>query len=398
MSKTSKKQGGSLAMLAGELKGVLKRAGSVIRRASTLPVLSTVRLGCEPGGWQVEATDLDRAWRERLRTERDGGTAGDAVCVAHGMLSRLVGGFDNDAVLDLVLDEASGVLTLKGNGREARLMTLPADEFPRDLMGRLPESGSLVPVPAGVLKKGLDSVRGVASTDPTRYVLNGVHFAIGQGRAAGGVELVATDGRRMSAYVAPEVAAAVIGTERPGLTVPSAAVESLLGMLAEVEDDGEIRLGFSADGYLSAVAPGERCLVAKLIEGNYPQWRNVVPVDGPQDVILKVDREKLLAAVRWMAAFGKGGPGSVGTKLGMSASGVVLERQCPEMGHGEAKVEAEWTGKEAMTVCVDVDYLAAAIAAADVERLELKLIGAMSPVKIESGSLLQILMPMRVND
>lgn len=398
MSKTSKNKGGSLAVLAGELKGVLKRAGSVIRRASTLPILSTVRLGCEREGWQVEATDLDRAWRERVRTERDGGTAGDAVCVAHGMLSRLVGGFDNDAVLDMVLDEASGVLTLKGNGREARLMTLPADEFPRDLMRRLPESGSLVAVPVAPLRQGLESVRGVASTDSARYVLNGVHFAIGQGRAAGGVELVATDGRRMSAYVAPEVAAAVIGTERSGLTVPSAAAEALLGMLAEIEDDGEIRLGFSADGYLSAVAPGERCLVAKLIEGNYPQWRNVIPADGPQDAILKVDREKLLAAVRWMAAFGKGGPGSVGTKLVMSASGVVLERRCPEMGRGEAKVEGEWTGKDELKVCVDVDYLAAAIASADVERLELKLVTGMGPVRIESGSLLQILMPMRMND
>lgn len=108
-----------------------------------------------------------------------------------------------------------------------------------------------------------------ASTDGTRYVLNGVHVEIHNER----VLLVATDGRRLLVinatldvtYLAPEASEVNFILPTALWPLPKCGKEWLI---IAVEKDSV------------AIASESRSVMAKPIDANYPSWRQVIP-NGP---------------------------------------------------------------------------------------------------------------------
>lgn len=128
-------------------------------------------------------------------------------------------------------------------------------------------------------------VYGAASTEATRYYLNGVHV---EPLAAGGVIMVATDGHRIYAAFDPsgytprpfivQVSPAFLKQCKPGarsegtrLKVPAPDGGWHPDRLPSGNVSAECHEVAGADGFLKTVSP--KCLV----DGVYPDWRRVVP-------------------------------------------------------------------------------------------------------------------------
>lgn len=141
--------------------------------------------------------------------------------------------------------------------------------------------------------EALEAVGAAASTDVTREVLNGVALRV----VPGGVMLVATDDRRLHVrFVAGDVA----GMPQNHVTIlPSAAVK-VLG-----QDGAAPWFEMAVDEKAAAVRSGNSELTTKLVEGTYPNWRQVVPAKLGAGVVF--DRDEMLAALKTLMPFVKAG-------------------------------------------------------------------------------------------
>jgi DNA polymerase-3 subunit beta len=333
----------SLTFKAGALRRALSRLSPLASPASTIPSLTCVRFGAgavegdEKGGVALSATDLDM--RLTLDVPASGRLA-SPLCLPARPLSRLIAGLAADDLIRLSPENEGRALVDFGDGR-ASLVTVDAAEFP-DAPGEPEEWTGWFELP---LIKLLDTLP-FASTQETRYYLNGVCLELGEG----GITAVATDGHTLAHHViaaAPNTQGSDI---KPGVLgiVPIGALRLLRG--ARLPDGGIVaRLGRvtlmrsdkakepphevttrteTVSGLIEFRGEGFT-LRARLIDGSFPEWRRVVtPPEGMAMVAGEAQRAALMAKARRLAALmGRhgpcigfaGGPGRAATMTGMAS-------------------------------------------------------------------------------
>lgn len=238
---------------------------------STLPVLKAVRLDATPKDITMTATDLDTWATLRVSGEGEGSVLVEAKQLLD--LAKLLP--DGPVWLEMADD---GLAVCAGRSRTV-LETIRLDERP-DPPGR-DDSASAV-IRAAALHDLAGRVAFAVSTAESRPILNGVLLEI----RANTLGMVATDGHRLGTATA-------VTSSRGGdrdLIVPPKALD----LAARILPEGDVTLSWSAN-YLTLSGDGGE-VRARLIEGPYPNWRQVMP-NGAAGW-LTVDRMALVAAVR----------------------------------------------------------------------------------------------------
>ena len=159
--------------------------------------------------------------------------------------------------------------------------TIDVSEFP----ARPTVTGTSTTVPAYTMES-LAVVATCASTDESRYVLNGVLFTPDDGGA-----LIATDGRRLGS------APAVVPSGQ--FILPNAAVH-VLGHPDFTGHEAEVTVSDNPEDMKVTFRSGNHLLVAKTIEGNYPNYRQVIPHTAPELVTIAGERRP--AVIAWLRA------------------------------------------------------------------------------------------------
>src|SRR5258708_4644189 len=239
-----------------------------------MPVLSGIRAYLSGNDLQLTGSDTDLTIEVSIKVngERDG------VVVLPGRLAaEIVRALPPGAVV-VEIEEDEARIT---SGRaEFAIRILPAEEYPR-----LPEpAGEPLTLRAGDLAAALKQVVPAASSDDARPILTGVLLP----SAGGGLRLVATDSYRLAVRDLP---GAAVLSEGQQVLVPSRAL-SELGRVLTGADDVELRLG-ERDASFQV---GTIRLTTRLIEGEFPNYRGLIPPSYPNR--LTVGRDPLLAAVR----------------------------------------------------------------------------------------------------
>jgi DNA polymerase-3 subunit beta len=139
----------------------------------------------------------------------------------------------------------------------------------------------------------LRSVSYAQSTDETRYILNGVYFNFRDEK----LTLVATDGRRL-ALIAKEME--VPAANAGAIILPAKTVSELNRLL----DKGtKVKINFNERRAAFQISTDKDTsglidhvyLYSKVVEGNYPNYQQVVPKETHQRI--KLERELLLQCV-----------------------------------------------------------------------------------------------------
>ena len=172
---------------AAELARALGRSQGIVEKKSTMPILSHVLLEAKKGGMlHVSATDLDLSVSSEHPCEvlKEG-----AVAVSAKHLYEIVRSLPEAEVS--LKRAGNNYLEVKSGPSEFRIVGLPAEDFPA-----LPkfEKVSFVDIDPAALLAQIDLTSFAASTDETRYNLNGVFFEP-QGPV---LRMVATDGHRLA--------------------------------------------------------------------------------------------------------------------------------------------------------------------------------------------------------
>jgi len=197
--------------------------------------------------------------------------------------------------------------------------------------------------------------------------------------------LVATDGRRL-ALVDLEVE--FPRSDEVELIVPSKCVTELSRLLG---DSGEIKMSVGENQV--AFQAGDTLLVSKLIEGNYPNYRQVIPGEARERVTL--ERETFLNAVHRVSLLSSDKSNSV--KLVFAKNNIEIAANTPDVGEAKETLAVAYKGRE-FSIAFNPEFLMAPLRALSNDEVFLDLIDEMSPgvIKIQSP-FLYVLMPMRIS-
>jgi DNA polymerase-3 subunit beta len=230
------------------------------------------------------------------------------------------------------------------------------------------------------IKDALRKTAYAISTDETRYVLNGVLFSFKDSR----LTMVATDGRRL-ALVDLEVE--FPQSDEVEIIVPTKCINELTRLVSE---NGDLKMMVGQNQIAFDV--GSTRLVSKLVEGNYPNYRQVIPTEISERVTL--ERVNFLAAVHRVSLLASEKSNSV--KLILNKNNLEIAANTPDVGEARESIPVVYKGKD-ITIAFNPEYLMAPLRALPNDEVFLDLIDEMSPgvIKIQSP-FLYVLMPMRV--
>ncbi len=355
----------------------LQAVQNVVSTRTTLPILSNVLLRAEHGKVEFTATDLDVtvACKVEAKVTQSGATT-LPVKKLFGIVRELNG------EIEIETDEKN-LTSIRSGGSFFKIHGLGADEFPP-----LPKfkDDKKVAISQEALKGMLKKTSFAVSTDESRYVLNGIFISLKDGK----MTLVATDGRRL-ALVDEEVELSESSTGE--FIVPAKAVNELNRLL---QDKGNVELKFGENQASFALTDekGESVLlITKLIEGNYPNYRQVIPGEAKERIAL--GREELVQALRRAEIMTSDKANSVRLSFGKNV--LTITANSPEVGEARETMAVNYKGNE-LAIAFNPRYLIDPLNALSEDEIFIELIDELSPgvVKI-NGPFLYVVMPMRLN-
>jgi DNA polymerase-3 subunit beta len=224
------------------------------------------------------------------------------------------------------------------------------------------------------------------STDESRYVLNGIFLSLKEHK----LTMVATDGRRL-ALVDEEVD--VSEKSQGEFIIPAKAVNELNRLLQE-KGDVEIRYTDNQAAFELKDEKGFSILIiTKLIEGSYPNYRQVIPAEAKERVAL--GREEFMHALRRAEIMTSEKQNSV--KLSFSKNSLSITANSPDVGEAQESLAINYKGKD-MAIAFNPGYVIDPLNALPNDEIFLELIDELSPGVLKiNGPFLYVVMPMRLS-
>jgi DNA polymerase-3 subunit beta len=346
---------------------------------STLPILSNVLIVADNDCLQLTATDLDVTV---TRTVPASVPRPGQVTLPLKKLSSLVRELPPGDIVFDVDDKCR--CSIRVGASYYKIHGLAAEEFPP--LPRFKDERKVV-LDQKKLRDMLRRTSFAASTDEARYVLNGIFFSIKEHK----LTMVATDGRRL-ALVEEEVD--IPDQVHGEFIVPTKAVVELTRLLS---DAGQIEIQYAENqAAFSLRAEGfpPTQLITKLVEGNYPNYRQVIPAETK--VRIQIPREEFMHALRRAEIMTSEKQNSV--KLCFRENSLTISTDTPEVGEGEERIAIKYEERE-MIIAFNPRFLINPLEVLeDQGDIMFDFVDELAPGVIRiNGPFLYVVMPMRVN-
>ena len=368
---------------------------AVTTRGGALPVLSGVKAALTGDRLVLTGSDLDLTIQVVVTVA--GETDGVAVLPAR-LAADIVRALDPGAV-HVEVNEAEARIASGRSHFSVRL--LPADDFPRVAESPADE----VTLDAAALVDALRQVVPAASHDDARPILTGVLMAA----EGDGLRLVATDSYRLAVRDLP---GASVLREGQSVLVPSRALGELARLLGGADKGGggsvSLRLGErdatfevgifvrapNGEGESSTAPTSATRLTTRLIEGQFPNYRQLIPEHHPNR--LTVGREPLLDALRRVKLLARE---AIPVRLNLRSGTVQLSAVTQDVGQAEEELDAKYEGTE-MTISFNPEYLIDGTEAVAGDEVTLETLDGLKPAVVRAvgrDDYLYLLMPIRVS-
>jgi DNA polymerase-3 subunit beta len=240
-------------------------------------------------------------------------------------------------------------------------------------------------ISAAVLATMIDKTIFSVSPDEARYNLSGVYL---EAHDVGKARMVATDGHRLSMIDRTVPGFAMEG----GTIIPRKGLTELRKLL---DQGGDAEVKLLLDGQLASLKRGPTEVSMRLVEGEFPDYRGVVPKQTKYHI--KVGRDALQASIKRAAIFSN--ERYHGVKLGLAAGALTVSSTSPEMGEASETIDIDYRGDE-FAVGFNASYLLQALAVIPAEsEIDLGLSDEASPGLLRTPSdseFSYVVMPMRL--
>ncbi len=357
---------------------VLSRLQSIADKKSSMAILSTVLFKAEEGGVHLSATDLELGLKSFVEAEVE--TPGE-LSVPARKFYEIIKDFPLERIL---LEDENGWLRITSVGDDEiffRLACLPAEDFPS-----LPEveDAELIELEGALLVEMISKTIFCVATEETRFILSGIYLE--QPEDTNFLRFVATDGHRL-AMIDREVANIEVLRLNPGIILPRKAAQEMKKIAQEIP---VVQFGLKENHAILA-APN-LVFTARLIDGQYPDYRAVIPQIEEKPVL--APRKKLLEALKRISVISAERYRPV--SFNVSPGTLVLVSQHPDLGEGREKVPIQYEGEE-FVLNFNAKYLIDVLEVLGSEEVEFYMRDEDTPCVIkgpEDAGFLGLVMPM----
>jgi len=342
------------------LNGIQKTLG-IVEKKTTMPILNNILIRTEEGRIKIVATDKELGLISRY--EADIVKPGDITLSAKKLyeMIRELQGED----IHVVTSENHQV-TMTAQKVLYKIHGLPSDEFPNVL-----ESDDIpfYKIQGQVLRDLIRKSSFAVSTDEMRVNLNGVFFETEVSVNGPRLKMSATDGHRLAmAYSQPGEHGGLILEK--GIIIPR---KGLLEIRKLVEDETEDVL-IGTDHGMFFVKTKDTTLKVSLIDGEYPDYRRVIPLD--KGTMLRFNKQVVLHALKRMNVMSSDRYN--GVIMTLSDNRLILNSTNPDVGEANDEIEVSYEGEE-LRVGYNVNYLIDAIDVLDDEDVLFEMRAGMKP-------------------
>jgi len=357
---------------------------NVVGTRPTMPVLSNVLIEADGDHLDLTTTNLDLGIRCRIKaTVNQSGS----VTLPVRRLASIVRELPN---LDVQVEAAANhQVKIASGGSNFRIMGIARDDFPP-----LPEfaNETTFTLEQATLGQMVASVSYAQSADESRYFLNGVYFHFHDGK----LSLVATDGRRL-ALTHREMDFG--GSSGGSLILPAKTVAELVRLLSK-EEKFTITLAFNDRRVAFRIAVADESsglidevhLISKVVEGNYPNYQQVIPKEVHQRV--KVERELFLQCIHRAALVTSDKSNSV--KIKLSNNLLEITAASPDFGEAHESLAVDYSGPD-LQVAFNPAFLMDPLRALTKDQITFELKDEVSPGVFKTdGNFLCVIMPVRL--
>ncbi|OGW34072.1 MAG: DNA polymerase III subunit beta [Nitrospirae bacterium GWD2_57_9] len=361
------------------LKG-LQRIQGVVEKKNTMPILSNMLLTADSNGVEIVATDLEIGLRGRYSAEVE---KPGSITISAKKMYEIVRELPAEDI-EIKVEDGNWAKIVSGQSH-FKLVALPKDEYPA--LPEVAEEG-MIAIEGETLREMIKKTLYSVGENDARYVLNGLFVHMTQGKNGLNIRMVGTDGHRLS--MIDRVIDAKHKEE--SMIIPKKAMLELRRILEEDSSKSELRIGFSKNHAL--FKRDGLVMVSKLIDGNYPNYLQVVPAKSTKKVV--VSKDLFSHAVKRVSILSKEKTNAV--KMQLEKDSLVLSTNNPEVGEASEELAVDYKG-EAITIGFNSRYLMDVLSAMDRANIALELNDALSPCLItEEGDehYRCVVMPMRV--
>ena len=358
----------------------LQAVQNIVGSRSTLPILSNVLLEAGDRRLSLTATDLDVTITCSVNATVE--QAGRATLPVKKLVDITRELMATD--IEIEIDEKS-VASIRAGSAFFKVNGLAAEEFPP--LPVFAQNRTIV-IPQDKLKGMLRKTSFAVSTDESRFVLNGIYFSLKENKLI----LVATDGRRLALC---EEELEISADNQADFILPTKAINELTRLL---QGGGNVEVKFTENQASFATLPATEgavsaVLVTKLVDGVYPNYRQVIPAEPLERVPL--NREEFLKSLRLAEIMTTDKQNSV--KLTFSRNQLAITANAPEVGEARQTVAIKYQGKD-FAIAFNPGYLMDPLKALDTDEVYFELIDELSPGVLKTNEpFLYVIMPMRMS-
>ena len=353
---------------------------SIVNKKNTLPILSNILIEADQNTLNLSSTDMDISIKEKINCNviESGSTTLNAQ-IMFDIIKKL----PETSEIEFISND-SKILTIRSNVSKFSLSCLPKDEFP---IIETELKGKKIKVKSQTIFKLIDKTKFAISNEETRYFLNGLYFNIQPEVSSSLITFVGTDGHRLatsSAYVDEKI------DEIPGVIIPKKTINELSKLLSENSNDIEIdisqnKIVFYIDNLI---------LISKLIDGNFPDYKRVIPSGNDKDLI--IDRINLLSAVDRVSTIANEKSPSI--KLKLLNNHINLSTINNENSTATEDIKVKYNGIE-IEIGFNARYIMDILDNLEGEEIKISFNDNSTPIiaqEVLNSDIIYVLMPMRV--
>lgn len=360
------------------LSDPLQKAVSASAKSSANPILGNVLLQVTGDELKIVGSDLEVEVTARVSL-KNVKTMDGAITVTARKMNDIVKAVPAGTLMTLSLDGDN--LILKAGRSRFKLATCPSDKFPSVDMGH--ESTEEINLPADAVCNVIETVQRSMAHNDVRYYLNGMLWEI----EGGEFRAVATDGHRLSGNVA-RVDTGV--AEKITAIIPRKAIGIFSNVLSSGEGDCQLTLGTNH----AMIAFQSTTIITKLVDGQFPDWRRVVPTRGKNIAATELPAIRAVASRAAILSNEK----YMGVRLGLKPGEIAFTANNPDNEQSEDALLVDYQG-EHIEIGVNVIYLMDALNGLHSNEITATFIDGNSPVVLreaDNDDLFHIIMPMRL--
>jgi len=313
----------------------LQHVFGAVERRQTSPVLGNVLLHADDGALTITATDTEIEMQAKTDMHID--SDGEVTVPARKLLDICKYLPDSSRV---EFDSTGDKVKFNSGRSRFTLATLPAAEFPKvDPLN----DAQIVTLTAAQLHHCIRSTSFSMAQQDVRFYLNGMLLEIGSNR----LSCVATDGHRL-AYAQCETEAEP--TDPVRAIIPRKSVTELQRLLSSVDAEDPVKLSVTPQHLQAHV--GDVRLTTKLIDGRFPDYNRVIPIDGNKELL--IDRETLKQSLTRASVLSN--EKYRGVRLTLASGNLTISSNNPDQEEAIDEIEVEYSGDSA-EIGFNVTYL-----------------------------------------